>query len=169
MTTLDPGPAVQGATPHPDSLEATAEHIGQDLARLLRVVAHLRQHSDIAVAGAGVLDVLIERGPQRVGEIAAALGSDPSTVSRKVTALVEAGLVERRADPGDGRAQLLAATESGERQCVVGRHHRNALFTAVLSTWPEDSRHQLSTLLGRLVDELQEPDRRVARGPGGEI
>lgn len=166
MTTLDPGPAVLASTEGLGGLEVTAERIGHDLVRLLRVVARQRHHSDIAVAS--VLRVLLERGPQRVGEIATALGSDPSTVSRKVAALVDAGLVERRADPDDGRAHLLAATESGKQQCALDRRHRNALFAAVLSAWSEDSRHQLATLLGRLADELQEPDRRAVRRPGGE-
>src|SRR4029079_6426222 len=118
-----------------------------------------------------VLGVLLERGPQRVGEIAQALGTDPSTVSRKVAALVDAGLVERRVDPADGRAHLLAGTTAGEQRCAhrprpptaaaaqcgcdVCRH-RIALVASVLSGWPEDSRRQLATLLGQFADGLQE-------------
>ena len=92
--------------------------------RLLRIVARLRHQTDVAY----VLGLLLEKGPQRVGEIAQALGTDPSTVSRKVAALVDAGLVERRVDPDDGRAHLLAATPAGEQQ-VRRRPPRTA------STW----------------------------------
>ena len=132
-------------------MDDTADLIGQDLLRLLRVVARQRHQAETFV-----LSVLLEKGPQRVGEIAQALGTDPSTVSRKVAALVDAGLVERRADPADGRAHLLAATPAGERKCADGRRHRIDMVASVLSGWPEDSRRQLATLLGQFTDGLQE-------------
>jgi DNA-binding MarR family transcriptional regulator len=147
-------------------VDGTADHIGHDLARLMRTVARMRQHTDTAVAH--VLGLLIEKGPQRVGEIAQALGTEPSTVSRKIAALVDAGLVERRVDPDDGRAHLLAATAAGERKCVEGRRHRIDLVTAVLSEWPEESRSQLATLLARFADGMQEHGARMTRVPGGE-
>jgi DNA-binding MarR family transcriptional regulator len=77
-------------------------------------------------------------------------------VSRKVAALVDAGLVERRVDPADGRAHLLAVTPAGEQRCADGRRHRIAMVASVLSGWPEDSRRQLATLLGQFADGLQE-------------
>ena len=132
-------------------MDETADLIGQDLARLLRLVARQRHQAETYVLG-----LLLEKGPQRVGEIAQALGTDPSTVSRKVAALVDAGLVERRVDPADGRAHLLAATAAGEQKCVDGRRHRIAMVASVLSGWPEDSRRQLATLLGQFADGLQE-------------
>ena len=132
-------------------MDDTADAIGQDLSRLLRVVARQRHQAETYVLG-----VLLERGPQRVGEIAQALGTDPSTVSRKPAALAAAAPVERRADPDDGRAHLLAATPAGEQRCADGRRHRTEMVTSVLSGWPEDSRRQLATLLGRLADGLQE-------------
>lgn len=161
MTNAADGPA--GADPTDD----TADDVAQNLVRLLRVATRMRQHGDMGIAY--VLALLLERGPQRVGEIAHALGTDPSTVSRKVTALVEAGLVERRPDPADGRAHLLAATEAGTRHCADGRRKRVQMIAAVLAPWPDDSRRQLATLLGRFADDMQEHDRRAsARRPGGE-
>lgn len=130
-----------------------ADRVGQELTRLIRLVTHVRQHSDIGVAH--VLVQLVEHGPQRVGAIACAVGSDPSTVSRKVTTLVDAGLVERRADPDDGRAQLLAATEAGVRRCDEGRGRRTDFVAGVLTEWPGESRLLLADLLGRFADDLQ--------------
>jgi DNA-binding MarR family transcriptional regulator len=148
------------------TVEATADHIGHDLARLMRSVTRMRQQTDMAIGF--VLGLLIEKGPQRVGEIAHALGTDPSTVSRKVAALVDAGLVERRVDPDDGRAHLLAATQAGERNCVDGRRRRIDVVASVLAEWPEDSRRQLATLLARFADGMQEHGVRMTRPPGGE-
>ena len=122
----------------------------------MRIVARMRQHSDMAVGH--VLVLLIEKGPQRVGEIAQALGTDPSTVSRKVAALVDAGLVERRVDPDDGRAHLLAATAEGERKCVDGRRQRIDMITAVLSGWPPKTPGaNWPTLLARFADGSTRP------------
>jgi DNA-binding MarR family transcriptional regulator len=145
---------------------ATADRIGQELVRLLRVTGKMRHDNDGAVGH--VLAELLERGPRRVGELAHALGTDPSTVSRQVTALVEAGSVERRADPDDGRSHLLAATPSGARQCEVGRRRRVEAIATILAGWPEESRHRLAELLGRFADDMHERDARAARRPGGE-
>lgn len=144
-----------------------ADRIGQELVRLIRLINHHRHHGDIAVAH--VLVHLVEHGPQRVGAIACAVGSDPSTVSRKVTTLVDAGYVERTADPLDGRAHLLAATEAGVARCAQGRDRRVEFVASVLADWPSDSRSLLAELLGRFADEVQERDRRrTARSAGGE-
>jgi DNA-binding MarR family transcriptional regulator len=145
---------------------ATADRIGQELVRLLRIVTRMKQHSDSAVGH--VLAELLEGGPMRVGAIAHALGTDPSTVSRQVTALVEAGLVERRADPDDGRSHLLAATESGAQRCAIGRQRRTEAIATILARWPEDSRHRLAELLGRFADDMHDGNARAARRPGGE-
>ena len=146
--------------------DAAADRIGHDLARLMRSVTRMRQQTDMAVGY--VLGLLIENGPQRVGEIANALDTDPSTVSRKVAALVDAGLVERRVDPDDGRAHLLAATPAGERKCVDGRRRRIDMVASVLAEWPEDSRRQLAGLLARFADGMHEHGVRMSRPPGGE-
>jgi DNA-binding MarR family transcriptional regulator len=137
-----------------ETIDLTADRIGQDLVRLLRIVAKLRQQGEVAVGH--VLVELLNRGPQRVGELAHALGTDPSTVSRQVTALVDAGLVERRADPHDGRSHLLAATASGAQRCAVGRRRRVEVIATILSGWPEESRLRLSELLTRFADDMHE-------------
>ena len=89
-------------------------------------------------------------------------------MSRQVAALVAAGLVERRADPDDGRAHLLAVTTAGLRCCEDGRRRRVELLATVLSGWPDESRHQLAELIGRFADDVQELDRQESRRSGGE-
>lgn len=144
-----------------------ADRIAHELGELTRIITRLlRQRGDMAVAH--VLVRLAENGPLRVSALAEAVGIDASTVSRKVTELVTAGLVERRPDPDDGRAHLLAVTEAGARCCELGRHKRIELVTTVLSGWPLDSRQRLAELLGRFADDVQELDQRVARRSGGE-
>lgn len=141
----------------------SSDQVGHELSRVIRVVHRLKQRADMSLLGH-----LVDKGPQRVGEIAAAIGTDPSTVSRQVAALVEAGLAERLPDPDDGRAHRLVATERGVDRCAEGRRKRMEMFTAVLAGWPVTDRGRLAELLGRFADDLQEWDRRDVRHPGGE-
>lgn len=150
----------------PAPTDRAAECIGHDLLRLMRAVARLRHQTDLGATH--VLGLLIENGPQRVGEIAQVSMTDPSTVSRKVAALVDAGLVERRVDPVDGRAHLLAATTAGERTCLAARRQRTDMITTVLSGWSEDARRELAALLARFADGMQEQGAGTSRASGGE-
>jgi DNA-binding MarR family transcriptional regulator len=75
------------------------------------------------LAGAGLIpltwyDVLLElagtpEGCLRMQDLGARVVLSRTRVSRLVTELEEAGLVERRADPADGRATLATITRAG--------------------------------------------------------
>ena len=54
--------------------------------------------------------------PLRVGELAARQRLAPNTVSGLVGKLLEAGFVDRQADPGDRRTARIALTGAGHRQ-----------------------------------------------------
>ncbi len=59
----------------------------------------------------------VERGAAgTAGDLARLLVLDKSNASRTVAALLEAGLVEARADPADRRRRLLALTPAGRRK-----------------------------------------------------
>lgn len=94
-------------------------------------------------------------GPMRSGALAEALYSDPSTVSRQVAHLVERGLVERRADPGDGRAIVLAVTENGRRMADTVRARRTENIGRVIGDWPESDRAEFVRLLGRFLNDYE--------------
>lgn len=86
-----------------------------------------------------LLKTMAALGPSRSSEIAAAVHSDPSTVSRQVAALVRDGLVERRADPADGRASVLAPTTAGIELLEQQRHRLGMALARVVTQWePED-------------------------------
>lgn len=58
---------------------------------------------------------LVAKGAPRLGALADFLAMDQTTVTAAVKALEGRGLVERRADPDDQRARLVALTEAGHR------------------------------------------------------
>ncbi|MEJ8281343.1 MarR family winged helix-turn-helix transcriptional regulator [Pseudonocardia spirodelae] len=136
-----------------------ADTVVRELFLLIRQVKRSaerhRPEMIVDMAGYHVLAHLHFGGPQRAGEVAAAFHSDPSTISRQVSALVKSGLVERRADPGDGRASLLAATGDGIRVIETERRRRARAIATVLAAWSPDDRQALTGMLGRFLDDYQ--------------
>jgi len=82
--------------------------------RLQRFVA-VHAPKGVTAAQAGLLFVLEQRDGMLLGEAGAALDLGMPGVSGLVERAVEAGLIEKRADPDDGRAWRLWLTASGRR------------------------------------------------------
>ena len=90
------------------------------------------------------------RGPLRAGDLVSRLGLDKSTVSRQVSSLVDLGLVDRAADPVDGRAQVLTPSAEGSARLAGIREVRRARWEADLGDWPAADVATLGDLLSRL-------------------
>lgn len=110
-------------------------------------------HPELSPAGYNLLGILVRSGPQHAGALAAALYADKSIVSRIVRQLTELGLVERQADPNDGRAWFVVATREAARRVEHVRTERRRELLELLAGWPVDDVHQLTGLLTRLNDE----------------
>ena len=120
-------------------------------------------HRNLDGAAYGLLVLLDDAGPLRASDVVARLGLDKSTVSRQVAALVDLGLVDRAADPGDGRAQVLSTSVEGHRRLSEVRDARRARWVADLSDWATHDVATLAELLGRL-NRLGEAQEAGARG-----
>lgn len=140
---------------------ATADTVGIELIRLVRLIdrkqaAHRAEHPDAVERPTYLLLVhLIKDGPQRAATLAESVHSDPSTVSRQVAQLVRLGLVERTADPEDGRATLLAATAEGHRVFQENRRTRTERIAAILAGWEPADRRRFAELLGRFTTDFE--------------
>jgi DNA-binding MarR family transcriptional regulator len=140
---------------------AIADEVSTQLIRLLRLMERKRAqyhaaHPDaVERATYHLLVHLVKGGPQRASALAEAVHSDPSTISRQVAQLVRLGLVERTADPEDGRATLLAATSEGKRVFEENRRVRIEQIATMLSPWPEHDRRMLGELLGRFATDFE--------------
>jgi DNA-binding MarR family transcriptional regulator len=134
--------------------------LGTELHDLVKVVRQLRQRRSDQRPGVptGLLGTLmhIESGPPgcHAKELAAGSGLDQSTVSRAVAALVAHGLVERRTDPTDKRASILAVTPEGRAALDEGRAWYEDVLRTALADWPEGDVEALTALLGRFVADL---------------
>jgi DNA-binding MarR family transcriptional regulator len=98
-----------------------------------------RLHPELSLVSYTLLGHLEERDGCRATDLAAHYALDKSTVSRQVTALERAGLVERRQDPEDHRVQVLHLTESGRHILGQVTVSRRAAVGERLADWsPED-------------------------------
>ncbi|MGD9986636.1 MarR family winged helix-turn-helix transcriptional regulator [Pseudonocardia sp.] len=139
---------------------AVADALGYEIARLFRLVQRSSRSSGPADLDRATFHVLVHLasadGPQRSADLAGALCTDPSTVSRRVAALVKQGLIERRADPDDGRASLLAVTDDGHAALEQSRRHKARLVAEALGAWPMEKRQALVTLLADFCTDFQQ-------------
>ncbi len=107
----------------------------------------------------GILCQLADEGPQRLGALAAAFGLDPSTITRQVKSLEDAGLAARTTDTTDRRASILDLTVEGREILDATRSHRRSRLYAAMSDWTTDERAQFGQMLERFnaaVDRLSE-------------
>lgn len=142
-------------------VEVGAAELGKEFGRLIRLMDRTNTHSvtrrrdGVDKAAFVALFKLVEGGPQRSSCLAECTLSDPSSVSRQVAQLVELGLVERTADPDDGRATLLAATERGRQTAANVLRRRTLNFSMLLADWPIDDRQRFTELLERFTTDFE--------------
>lgn len=139
--------------------DAAARTIEAQVAMLLRLSertrrATTRRTGELERSAYLVLGVLAGGGPASVNAIADALRLDPSTVTRQVLAMEQAGHVTRNADPADGRVTVVEATPDGLAALERTRDERAALYAEVLGTWSGDDLADLARLLTRLNADI---------------
>jgi DNA-binding MarR family transcriptional regulator len=100
--------------------------------------------------------MLICHKEMRVSDLAAKVELDASTVSRQIKQLEDKGLVERTADPADGRASLVRLTSQGEDTMHAAFQRRFQRIKDALAPWSETDRHHLMIMLNRLASDLRD-------------
>ena len=153
MTTSDVRPVPAAAV---DRL-AAVRTLSDQLPRFMRLVHAVKSQmagTDRDRAALVLLFPLERLGPLRQGALADLVHADPSTISRHVAALVERGLVRRVADETDGRASRLVVTDDGQAALEALRRERESLFERVTAGWDAADLAALTTLFGRLLDDL---------------
>jgi DNA-binding MarR family transcriptional regulator len=155
--------SVAAASPsHPDLAPVSSDvaAIADEFMALMRSFARMRQQflaaaaHDVEWSAHMALRCLANEGPMRSGALAERLESDPSTVSRQIAVLVRDGLVERRADPVDGRASLLVLTDKANAVLADHDELRRRHFGRMLEDWDADDLDAFARLLGRFTDDF---------------
>ena len=131
--------------------EAVARHTAVAVA-LYSLAASVvrRMPRDISLTAAGTLNTLERNGPQRLTRLAAVEGVTQPSMTALVTKLEDDGLAERRSDPTDGRAVLVALTGNGERYVRERRQAGAAGLVRLIDDLPADQAKSLRDALPAL-------------------
>jgi DNA-binding MarR family transcriptional regulator len=157
-TTQPPTGDLTPATAAPELETATRLRIA--IARLSR---RLRPTTATTEAGltptkTTILLHIVREGPIRLSELAESEGINPTMLSRAISTLAEAGLVERSSDEGDRRAAWVTPTQAGRDLAQrIRRERTDALNLALSELTPEERRCLQSSLpaLERLAEALR--------------
>lgn len=125
---------------------------------LARLARRLRRHevAGLTPTQLAALATVEQQGPMRLGDLAAAEGIAPSTLTRLVTALEDSGLVRRCADPSDARASTLAITSHGHEIMEQIRNDITLALARSLRELTPDQRVALAAALP-VLEQLAEP------------
>lgn len=126
------------------------------LASFLRMAGwHEAEPRGLTRTQAACLSLLAGRGPSRVGSLARALGVTQASASDTLSALSRKRLVERRPDPGDGRASLIHLTPAGRTLAAEVGRAPPALTQAIEALGPGE-RAVLHRSLSKMILSLQQ-------------
>jgi len=147
-------------------MDSANQKIEQQMTVLLRRVQSIHLSTSagemrLERSAYGILCQLADEGPQRLGALATAFGLDPSTITRQVKALEDAGLAARETDASDRRASILDLTPEGREALDRTRMHRRGRLFEAMSDWTVEERTQFGHLLERFnhaVDRLSTPE-----------
>lgn len=115
------------------------------LGRLHRAIR--RSSAGMPAGQVSALATLAAHGPMRAGDLAVREMVSAPTLSRTLTALADAGLLARRADPDDRRCALLSVTEAGQVVLARVRTERTTLLADRLARLaPDDQARVLACL-----------------------
>jgi DNA-binding MarR family transcriptional regulator len=104
--------------------------------------------SGLTVSGYAILVHLDREGPRALGELAARLAMDRSTLSREVSPLIASGLVVSALDGADQRRRILSLSDAGAARLRLARPLREAARASL--------EHDFGTVrAAELVAELQ--------------
>ncbi|MET4095006.1 MarR family transcriptional regulator [Arthrobacter sp. UYCu712] len=136
-----------------------------DLQRAVRCVAAINiRGQDTGVALQGVLRFVGE-GESRATHLAERLGVSAPVLSRHIAELEELGLVVRRPDPEDGRAQLIALSASGVEKLRSIEDQRTSALQGLLQDWTESDAEETARTLKKLAESLRTTARAKTAGP----
>jgi len=116
---------------------------------LARLSRRLRRHevAGLTPTQLAALATIGKTGPMRLGDLAAAEGIAPSTLTRLVTALEDSGYVRRCADPNDARASMLSITAQGQAALDRVSTESTLMLTASLELLTPEQRSTLAAAL----------------------
>jgi DNA-binding MarR family transcriptional regulator len=139
------------------SPERVAAEVRGTLAVLYRRIRQTKQIGDLTLPESSALSRLQHGGPTTAAALARLEQISPQSIGATVASLEAKGLIQRSADPADGRRVVLSLTSAGDATVRARRSARDQQFTRALSALSAEERAQLlqvMPVLARLAEEL---------------
>jgi DNA-binding MarR family transcriptional regulator len=111
---------------------------------------------DVTLAQYRFLIELASRGPQRLADLASALGVDRSTATRMCDRLVRKRLVTRRRAQGDRRAVRVSLSGAGEELVAEVSRRRRVEIATIVARMPAADRDSVVIALRAFADAAGE-------------
>lgn len=102
------------------------------------------------------LDLLATQASWRMSDLAEALRVDPSTATRAMQRLVNAGLACRKPSDDDGRVVMAAITPAGRARHAEVAERRAQLVEHLLGDFSPSERATLASMLERFVGSVDD-------------
>jgi DNA-binding MarR family transcriptional regulator len=142
-------------TPGPDVNEV-AGALRVSVGLLLRRLRQMRTEGEPTLPESSALARLDRGGPATASALAKLEQISPQSIGATLGALEAKGLIERRADPGDGRRAVLSVTEAGLRVLRDKRNARTERLAKALSAGFTPAEIQLLAAASPLLERLAE-------------
>lgn len=160
--TAGPTAGTGAAEPPAPGAETAAIDVTRLRVAIARLSRRLRRHelAGLTPTQLAALATVERSGPLRLGDLAAAEGVAPSTLTRLVSVLEEYGYVQRDPDPRDARASTLAITPKGHDVLENLREETTAFLTQSLRTLSDGQVAALAAalpVLEQLADSANPP------------
>jgi DNA-binding MarR family transcriptional regulator len=115
------------------------------------LVRRLRAERSFSLSQAAVLGRLDREGTQSIGDLAVAERVRPQSMTQTISDLEADRLIERRADPTDGRRSLVQLTDQGRLTLEADRRQREGwLARAIAEDLSQEEQRVLVQSLGLL-------------------
>jgi DNA-binding MarR family transcriptional regulator len=117
-----------------------------------QLIRRLRAQHRFSLSQGSVLGRLDREGPQSTSKLAAAERVRPQSMGQTVSELEAQGLIERHADPSDGRSALIELTEAGRVELLEDRGRREGwLAEEIEESLSDEEREVLNQAVGLLA------------------
>lgn len=155
MTTTDSLRPASAAADSPETVRVWLRFVRLQQRLSNGIAAELRALG-LSIPQFDVLSTLTEREGITQGDLAQRLYVTKGNVSGLIDRLVEAGLVERRAIPGDRRSHALHLTDRGAKAAQAGIAAQRAFVARTLGRLPAEDVAELDRILRAWRDVVRE-------------
>lgn len=128
------------------ALEPQAAEVAAGLERLVALIRWLSPPG-LSLTAAATLATLERSGPRRLTALAAAEGVTQPAMTQLIARLADSGLVERLADPADGRVVYVQLTAEGRELVASRRTTRAERLAGLLATLSQADQRSLAEAL----------------------